>query len=123
MDRYHQVNHRRNLSVISEKKREWNMVRTISVLADTMRGRIGNEDDHLARRWPPFHVQRLSKGSSDSLRPIPTSTSIQCGKMPLDLADIGRKAKILGDVRVVLGWMIAEGDQADAQVLWGLEAA
>ena len=41
--------------------------------------------------------------------------------MPLDLADIGRKAKIPGDIRVVLGWVIAKGNEANAQVFLALE--
>ncbi len=38
------------------------------------------------------------------------------------LADIRREPKILGDIRVVLRWMVSEGDEPDAQVFLGLKA-
>jgi hypothetical protein len=39
------------------------------------------------------------------------------------LVDIGRKAKVARHVSVVLRWVIAIGDEADAQVLAGLQLA
>jgi hypothetical protein len=41
----------------------------------------------------------------------------------MDLVNIGRKAKIACHVGVVLRWVIAIGDEADAQVLAGLQLA
>jgi hypothetical protein len=39
------------------------------------------------------------------------------------LVDIGRKAKVARHVSVVLRWVIAIGDEADAQVFAGLQLA
>ena len=39
------------------------------------------------------------------------------------LVDIGRKAKVARHVSVVLRWVIAKGDEADAQVFAGLQLA
>ncbi len=39
------------------------------------------------------------------------------------LVDIGREAKVARHVSVVLRWVIAIGDEADAQVLAGLQFA
>ena len=39
----------------------------------------------------------------------------------MDLADIGGEAKVLGDIGMVLGWMIAECDKAYSEILWTLK--
>jgi len=41
----------------------------------------------------------------------------------VDLVNIGRKTKIACYVGVILRWVIAIGDEADAQVLAGLQLA
>ena len=41
----------------------------------------------------------------------------------MDLVNIGGKTKIACDVGVVLRWVIAIGDESDAQVLAGLQLA
>ena len=41
----------------------------------------------------------------------------------MHLRDVGREAKILGDVRVVLRRVVAVRDEADAEVFAGLQLA
>lgn len=39
----------------------------------------------------------------------------------MDLTDIGRKSKVLCDIGVVLGWMIAKCDKAYSEIFWTLK--
>ena len=41
--------------------------------------------------------------------------------MLMDLADIGGETKVLGDVGVVLGRMIAKCDKAYSEIFWTLK--
>lgn len=41
--------------------------------------------------------------------------------MFMDLADIGGETKILGDIGMVLGWMIAKCNKAYSEIFWTLK--
>jgi hypothetical protein len=41
----------------------------------------------------------------------------------MDLADIGGETKVLGDIGMVLGWMIAKCDKAYPEIFWTLKFA
>jgi hypothetical protein len=88
-----------------------------------MRGRIRNEHHHLARILPPVHIQRLRERRRDRLGPIAAARRIQRRQVLVHRADVAREAKVLGDVRVVLRRVVAEGDEPDAQVLRRLQLA
>lgn len=91
---------------------------TIAVLANSMRRSISDQDNHLARCRSPIQVQRLSQCGSDRLRAISTATGEQRLEVLVHLLDVGRKSKVFGDVGVVLGRVVSEGYQADAEVFW-----
>ena len=41
--------------------------------------------------------------------------------MFMDLADIGGETKILGDISVVLGWMVTKSDKPNSEIFWTLK--
>ena len=41
--------------------------------------------------------------------------------MFMDLADIGGETKILGDIGVVLGWMVTKSDKPNSEIFWTLK--
>jgi hypothetical protein len=41
--------------------------------------------------------------------------------MLVNLADIGGEAKVLGDIGMILGWMIAKCDKAYSEIFWTLK--
>jgi len=99
------------------------LLRTISIFSNPMRWRIRDKHDHLARVLPPVHVESLRKGSSDCLRAISTTTRVERTQVAVDLTNVGREAKVLGDVGVVLGRVIAKGDEAYTEVFSTLKLA
>ena len=88
-----------------------------------MRRCVRNEDDHLARVWPPVHVEGLGKSGSDSFGAISTSRRVQAGQVAVYGRDVRREAKILRDICVILRWMVTVSDEADSEVLLCLELA
>lgn len=68
-------------------------------------------------------MECLCEGRRDRLWSVSAAAGIQRAQIPLDLADVGREAKVLGDIGVVLWRMIAVRDEADAEVLLRLELA
>ena len=106
-----------------KKKESKESKRTIPVFANAVRRRVGDEHDHLARLLPPVHFERLRKTRGHRLRPVAASRSVQTGEVAVYLVDIGREAKVARHPGVVLRRVIAIGDEADAQVLAGLQLA
>jgi len=96
---------------------------TISVFADAVRWCVGDEHDHLARLHPPVHLERLREAGGDGLGTVAASRGVQAREVAVDLVDVGREAKVARHVSVVLRGVIAIGDEADAQVLAGLQFA
>ena len=41
--------------------------------------------------------------------------------MLMDLADVGGETKVLGDIGMVLGWMITKCDKAYSEIFWTLK--
>ena len=107
----------------SKKKEPGKNKLTIPVFANAMRWSVGDEHDHLARMLPPLHLQRLREARGDRLGSVAASRGVQAREIAVDLVDIGRKAKVARHVGVVLRRVIAIGDEADAQVLAGLQLA
>ncbi len=96
---------------------------TICVFANAVRWCVGDEHDHLARLLPPVHLQRLREASGDRLGTVAAARGVQAREVAVDLVNVRRKAKVARHVGVVLGRVIAKGDEADAQVLAGLQLA
>lgn len=96
---------------------------TISVFANAVRWCVCDEHDHLARTLPPVHLECLRKASGDRLGAISASRGVQAREVAVDLVDVGREAKVARHVSVVLRWVITIGDEADAQVVAGLQFA
>lgn len=96
---------------------------TITILPNTMWGRVRNQNYHLARLWSPLHVQGLSKRGSHGFRAIASPTRVQRAQVPFHLADIRRESKVLRHVRVILWWMVAVGHQPNPQIFMCLEFA
>lgn len=82
-----------------------------------MRRSISNEDNHLTRVLPPFHIESLDHSSSNSFRAVATSGGIQAREVLVHLADIRGEPKVPDDVCVILWGMVPEGHQADSKVL------
>jgi hypothetical protein len=66
---------------------------------------------------PPLHIQRLVHTRRDRLRTVPTPRRVQRLQMALHFLHIGREPKVLCDIRVVLRWVVPEGDKPDAEVI------
>jgi hypothetical protein len=107
-----------------EDKKKAEMCRlTIAIFANAVRWCVGDEHNHLARALPPVHLECLCEASGDRLGTIAASRGVQAREVAVDLVDVGREAKIARHVSVVLRWVITIGDEADAQVVAGLQLA
>jgi hypothetical protein len=95
----------------------------VLIMKPTMRGSIGNEDYHLGRVWPPVEIlQCLTHSRSDSFRSIATARSytisitdfhlltMQSPEECLHHTNVICKRSLLGDVRVILRWVIPVRD-------------
>jgi hypothetical protein len=118
----HVSNAKRGLFLF-QKKPPGKIRRTVPVFTNAMWWCIGDEHDHLARLLPPVHLQRLREAGGDRLGSVATSGGIQAREIAVDLIDIGREAKVARHVGVVLRRVITIGDEADAQVIAGLQLA
>lgn len=88
-----------------------------------MRRGVRNEHHHFAGIRSPIHIDRLRQCSGHRLWPISTARSIQRRQIFVHLADVGREAKVLGDVRMILRGVVPESDEPDAEVFRALELA
>ena len=96
---------------------------TISVLANAVRRRVRNEHDHLARVRSPLHGKCLGKCGGDRFGTIATAGSVEAREILVDLRNIGRETKVPRDVCVILRRMVAVRDEADPEILSGLQLA
>lgn len=91
--------------------------RTVAVFADAVGRGVGDENDHFAGVRAPVEVQGIPEGSCDGFGAIAAAARVEGLEVLMDAFDVRGKAKVLGDVGVILRGVVAKGDEADAEVI------
>jgi hypothetical protein len=82
-----------------------------------MRGRIGNQHNDLCRVILPVNLESSGQSIALSFRPVSTASNYQASQIRRDDSEIGRERELLSDEALVLRRMVAEGDEAESEIL------